>query len=56
MNRLKTSVPYIKDQDNGILIVKLRKNQEINFRCIARKGIARDHAKWSPAGAALTAS
>ena len=37
-----------RDNDNGILIVKLRKNQEVNMRCVARKGIARDHAKWSP--------
>eukprot|EP00227_Mantoniella_beaufortii_P022202 CAMPEP_0197582834 /NCGR_PEP_ID=MMETSP1326-20131121/5933_1 /TAXON_ID=1155430 /ORGANISM="Genus nov. species nov., Strain RCC2288" /LENGTH=322 /DNA_ID=CAMNT_0043146971 /DNA_START=274 /DNA_END=1242 /DNA_ORIENTATION=+ len=42
-----------RGEDNGILIVKLRKNQEINFRCVARKGIARDHAKWSPVATAV---
>ena len=30
-----------RDNDNGILIVKLRKNQEVNMRCVARKGIGR---------------
>lgn len=31
-----------------ILVMKLSKNQEIDFRCIAKKDTAKAHAKWSP--------
>lgn len=42
-----------KDSPNGILLVKLRKNQSLKLKCIARRGIGRDHAKWNPCATAF---
>ena len=41
--------PVVRDANNhGPLIAKLRHGQEIDLQCIARKGIAKEHAKWAP--------
>ncbi|ORY94381.1 RNA polymerase Rpb3/Rpb11 dimerization domain-containing protein [Syncephalastrum racemosum] len=41
--------PVVQDRnDPGVLLCKLRKGHELKLKCIAKKGVAKEHAKWSP--------
>lgn len=47
-NVFSGNVSDVPNQPSGILIVKLRRGQEITLTALAKKGIGKEHAKWIP--------
>ncbi|KAG7862761.1 hypothetical protein KL939_000080 [Ogataea angusta] len=49
---LNLGAPVVRDPERkGVLLCKLKKHQQLHVRCVAKKGIAKEHAKWSPCAA-----
>jgi DNA-directed RNA polymerase II subunit RPB3 len=45
--------PVEYDPEYPVVIAKLRKNQSLKLTAIAKKGLGKMHAKWSPASGIL---
>jgi len=45
--------PVKYENEDPILICKLRKNQELDINMIAKKGIGKEHSKWSPVSSVI---
>lgn len=48
VNKDNSVVPVVFKDEDPIVIAKLKKNQELDLHMIAKKGIGKEHAKWSP--------
>lgn len=48
VNKDNSVIPVLFKDEDPIVIAKLKKNQELDLHMIAKKGIGKEHAKWSP--------
>jgi DNA-directed RNA polymerase II subunit RPB3 len=48
-----TIIPVKFHDQDPIIIAKLRKNQELDMNMIAKKGIGKEHSKWSPVSSVI---
>jgi DNA-directed RNA polymerase II subunit RPB3 len=48
VNKDSSVVPVRYMDQDPIIIAKLKKNQELDMHLIAKKGIGKEHSKWSP--------
>ena len=48
VNKDSSVVPVIFKDEDPIVIAKLKRNQELDIHMIAKKGIGKEHSKWSP--------
>ena len=46
-------LPIKPSGEDPILIAKLKKNQELDMHMIAKKGIGKEHSKWSPVSSVI---
>lgn len=53
VNKENGVIPVEFTNEDPIVIAKLKKNQELNMHMIAKKGIGREHSKWSPVSACI---
>lgn len=48
VNKNSSVVPVKFSDQDPIIIAKLKRNQELDITMIAKKGIGKEHSKWSP--------
>jgi len=48
VNKDISVIPVLFKDEDPIVIAKLKRNQELDIHMIAKKGVGKEHAKWSP--------